>query len=627
MGILDFVKKQFIDIIQWTVPMGSDHRSGRTKAVLALALAGCLVGGFSVAFGSTNTFRDLFRYDVQFVGSEVRGAWVAMSNAEAYYRDPFVAGETIARDATDGETWEAVLRKADGTAIRWDPIRFYASYNGRSNCFVSPVWTECGTTVQWVQWYARSQCQAPGPWRWEFLNNGQIFYAAQFTVLPQIPPGRVPLYDQSDYGNPNDPEHAYDGICRTGTRRNVYRCDGRPGEVRWTIRGKGCYLTDAAMILSYHGVSVDPVTLNRWLIENRGYDPGGEVRPHSIVRYARSRGGTVRFPARVPDPQHVWSGLEEAERYICTYGPQMLGVRPDSTGRPGHWVTATGRDAARTTYLINDPAGGVGTTLADYNDRSTAMRSFGRPSAEYTDASGMRFSFHSPGEMVVTDPQGRRVGYDPIQAITYKEIPGAYYEGYYIADAESGDPGPLTKELVIPEPLAGDYKLEVLGTSEGVYSLGIEAYDPELNPSIFEFLDIAISLGTVHTYAFKYPKQVGVGLAFDAVAGNFDGKGQRPSDVNKFLSYVSPMEATTTLAAGATKYSVVVIYDRNVIPETFKAELNGRDVGASFKPAPGGIESVGIGLERGRNVLVLSVEGRIGDRVARDTDRLVFVVP
>ncbi|MBI3477593.1 MAG: hypothetical protein HY010_17820, partial [Acidobacteria bacterium] len=79
--------------------------------------------------------------------------------------------------------------------------------------------------------------------------------------------------------------------------------------------------------------------------------------------------------------------------------------------------------------------------------------------------------------------------------------------------------------------------------------------------------------------------------------------------------------------AGTTKYGLVVIYDRAVIPGTFKAELNGRDVGASFKPVPGGAESVGIPLDRGRNVLVLSIEGQIGDRVARDTDRLVFVVP
>ncbi|MBI3392852.1 MAG: hypothetical protein HY039_06665 [Nitrospirae bacterium] len=599
------------------------------KTAILLVLVGCVFGGFTTAFGSTNTFLGLFRYDVQFVGSEARGNWIRQENDEAYYRDPFVAAETVIREATNGETWEAVLTKADGTVIRWDPVQFYDNYDGRSNCFVSPVWTECGRTVQWIQWYARSQCQAPGTWRWEFLNNGQIFHAAQFAVLPQIPPGRVPLYNQADYADPSNPDHAYDNICRTGTQRNVYVCDGRPNEVRWTIRGKGCYLTDAAMILSYHGVGVDPMTLNTWLSENRGYRPGGDIRPRAIVQYAMSNGGNITFPAETPNSQSVWNGLAEPERFICTYGPRMLGVNASpTTSQPRHWVVAIGRNADRSTYLINDPAGGVETTLAGgYENRYTAMRTFGRPSATYTDSTGISISFHSPGDLLLTDPQGRRVGYNPVQGLTYAEIPGAFYESHYLADDESGDPGPLTKELDVPWPVPGKYNLEVFGTGEGVYTLDISAYDPKMNPSIRQFWDVSISPGTVHTYAFQYAKQVGVELEFDAVSGNFDGKGQRPADVNKFLSYVAPMEGTVTLPAGTAKYSVVIIYDRAVIPGTFKAEFNGRDVSASFKPAPAGIESVRLDLERGRNVLVLSIEGRIGDRVARDTDRLVFVVP
>ncbi|MBI3477595.1 MAG: hypothetical protein HY010_17830, partial [Acidobacteria bacterium] len=291
----------------------------------------------------------------------------------------------------------------------------------------------------------------------------------------------------------------------------------------------------------------------------------------------------------------TWSGLDDAERYICTYGPQMLGVKPDARGRPGHWITATGRDEERSTYLINDPNGGSATTLADgYGNSFRGTRTFGRPSQAYTDISGLTIRFHSPGELLLTDPQGSRVGYDPVQQLEYNEIPDAYYEGIHLADAESGDPGPLTMDLFVPKPLAGDYKLEVFGTGDGTYALEVHAYDPELNPSIHEFIDVAISPGTLHTYAFRYSKQVGVGLEFGAVVGNFDGKGQRPADVNKFLSYVVPTEGTTTLTAGTTKYGLVVIYDRAVIPGTFKAELNGRDVGASFKPVPGGAESVGI---------------------------------
>jgi len=111
------------------------------------------------------------------------------------------------------------------------------------------------------------------------------------------------------------------------------------------------------------------------------------------------------------------------------------------------------------------------------------------------------------------------------------------------------------------------------------------------------------------------------------VPGNFDGKGQRPSDVNKFLSYVTPTQSTTTLPAGTTSFSLVIIYDKNIIPSTFTAELNGIDIKSLFHPTPGSAESVSLNLNPGRNTLVLSVEGNLPNRVARDTDRLVFIVP
>ena len=38
------------------------------------------------------------------------------------------------------------------------------------------------------------------------------------------------------------------------------------------------------------------------------------------------------------------------------------------------------------------------------------------------------------------------------------------------------------------------------------------------------------------------------------------GKGQRPVDVNKLLTYIAPSEVTTALAAGTTQYSLIVVY-------------------------------------------------------------------
>lgn len=129
-----------------------------------------------------------------------------------------------------------------------------------------------------------------------------------------------------------------------------------------------------------------------------------------------------------------------------------------------------------------------------------------------------------PAELLLIDPQGRRVGYDPSTGITYTgrwdaavapphpirtEIPEAYYEAISLDDAVTGEPGPVTLELDVPRPLAGDYQIQVIGTETGTYTLELRAYDPELNPSIKGFKDIAIDPGAVHTYRFRFVKVVG----------------------------------------------------------------------------------------------------------------------
>ncbi len=252
------------------------------------------------------------------------------------------------------------------------------------------------------------------------------------------------------------------------------------------------------------------------------------------------------------------------------------------------------------------------------------MRAFGGPEYEYTDISGILIRFHSPGELLLTDPQGKRLGYDPVTGVIYNEIPDGYYDAYFTEDAESGDLGPETKELLAPHPIAGDYQLQINGTGTGTYSLNILAYDPELNASIERFKDMPITLGDIHNYAFYFAKTVGSEVE---VSGGFDGGGQRPRDVNTFLSYSSPTASRTALPAGTTTYPLMIFYGKTILPTSFRAELNGADISTWFHPTPGGHELVSLPVQPGRNVLVLSVDGNLPTRVATDTDRLVFLVP
>ena len=54
------------------------------------------------------------------------------------------------------------------------------------------------------------------------------------------------------------------------------------------------------------------------------------------------------------------------------------------------------------------------------------------------DESEIDILFHSPGELVLTDPQGRRTGFDPLTNTSYDEIPQGTYAYFHQEDAVTG---------------------------------------------------------------------------------------------------------------------------------------------------------------------------------------------
>ena len=106
----------------------------------------------------------------------------------------------------------------------------------------------------------------------------------------------------------------------------------------------------------------------------------------------------------------------------------------------------------------------------------------------------------------------------------------------------------------------------------------------------------------------------------------FDGKGQSPRTVNKFLSFCNPSQVTTHLPSGQNTFYLSIFYGDTILPETFTAELNSNPIANQFSPAPNSDETVLLNLEPGRNTLKLSVNGILDTgREATDTDRLIFI--
>jgi hypothetical protein len=141
-----------------------------------------------------------------------------------------------------------------------------------------------------------------------------------------------------------------------------------------------------------------------------------------------------------------------------------------------------------------------------------------------------------------------------------------------------------------------------LGTTDAITVLATSAADPNFGNSAVQSLNVQPAFG-------------------------FNGGGQRPTDVNLFLTYAIPTSSPVSLPTGTSSFLVMIAYSANTIPTTFSATLNGVNISSQFHPQPGTFETVTVSLQSGRNDLLISIDGnRTDGHVATDRDRLVFNV-
>jgi len=97
----------------------------------------------------------------------------------------------------------------------------------------------------------------------------------------------------------------------------------------------------------------------------------------------------------------------------------------------------------------------------------------------------------SPVSILITAPNGLRVGYDSVTDSVINEIEGSMYSG-------------LGKELqliVIPSPLRGDYIIDVFGTGTGRYTITVESIATDGTVIGTLILDGVASQGKLDTYS------------------------------------------------------------------------------------------------------------------------------
>lgn len=167
------------------------------------------------------------------------------------------------------------------------------------------------------------------------------------------------------------------------------------------------------------------------------------------------------------------------DEFLRSGNPVVMGVNKTccDEGRPyaGHFVVATGKTtvSGNETYTINDPIYGKTTLYEKWNNTYFSVWLL---SGTPADKRSFSVSAHSPVELLITDPQGRRLGYDPVTGAFLSEIPDAEYTIQSIlADSVGPEQLPVSKLINIYTPIDGQYTITTVGTESGDYIINVVA--------------------------------------------------------------------------------------------------------------------------------------------------------
>ena len=111
----------------------------------------------------------------------------------------------------------------------------------------------------------------------------------------------------------------------------------------------------------------------------------------------------------------------------------------------------------------------------------------------YTIENALWVAVGSPVEVLVVDPDGRRVGFDFISKQEVNEIPDACYSG----------PNVELQFIYIPRPLIGHYKISLAGTDRGTYALIATSIEPGEATS-FRTIEIPVATNEIHQYTVDW---------------------------------------------------------------------------------------------------------------------------
>ncbi|HUV14797.1 MAG TPA: hypothetical protein VMY18_14220 [Acidobacteriota bacterium] len=125
-----------------------------------------------------------------------------------------------------------------------------------------------------------------------------------------------------------------------------------------------------------------------------------------------------------------------------------------------------------------------------------------------------------PAQLLLKSPDGKRTGFEPVTGNGFSEIPHSSLESEGIDDDVTGAPGPRSLVLFVGNPEEGAFRLQVIATRSGTYTLEVQGYDVGRQPSNKAFTNREISEGETHLYLIQFSTQAGEGITVTYAASS-----------------------------------------------------------------------------------------------------------
>ena len=280
-----------------------------------------------------------------------------------------------------------------------------------------------------------------------------------------------------------------------------------------TIGGCGCAITSMAMLGRSYGITtgvdgsnVDPGHMNAWLKTHNGYTGNNELRWYYGLQYLSTKPGYSSIQL-----DHVGEkNMSVIDRYVSQGKPAVAFKRSK-----GHYLVLSGVQPDGN-YTVRDPFWYNTTTMNDTKDIANHVQNYGgtidfanlfsHSSTAQPLPRWIEIHLGSPAELLLTDRQGRRTGYDPETGTIVDEIPGsAYVQAANVVTADTVDPqAPTGKLLTVTAPHDDLYTLSVIGTGSGPYHLSVDT-GGGFTSSEISYTVATTTVGAVDDYVVDVP--------------------------------------------------------------------------------------------------------------------------